>query len=196
VRESSPADLVQLDDVSWLRYLPSFVSTDVADAVVEQLLNESWEWDGGHGRKVSWYGSFRYTYTGSDHPPAQIPSCIADLLGPVSAAALGYDSSPYDGVLLNLYEDGNEWVGFHQDDEDSLDTSAPVGILSLLSTRTILFQAIERAHGVLALSLEPRSLLVVGGATQQYWKHAIPREPTCRTRRVSLTFRRGSAGPD
>lgn len=42
----------------------------------------------------------------------------------------------------------------------------------------------------LKLSLGPGDVMVMAGATQQLWQHAVPRRAVVREPRVSLTFRR------
>lgn len=96
----------------------------------------------------------------------------------------------FNSVLLNLYRDGRDSMGWHSDDEAELGTNPAIASLSLGETRIFAFR-----HKTLALeaprkiTLEHGSLLLMAGATQHHWRHAIARQAGARQARINLTFR-------
>jgi alkylated DNA repair dioxygenase AlkB len=141
-------------------------------------------------RLTSWHGDphARYRYSGRTFEPqpwtptlARVRERLVDVLG-----------VRFDGVLANWYRDGNDAMGWHSDDELELGPAAPHDVLvasvSLGTTRRFLLRA---KHGDTRheLALGGGDLLVMGGTTQQRWRHSVPRERTITTPRLNLTFR-------
>jgi alkylated DNA repair dioxygenase AlkB len=92
----------------------------------------------------------------------------------------------FNGVLLNLYRDGDDAVGWHADDEANL--GPVIASLSLGATRT--FSVRPRPAGEASpLPLAAGTLLVMDAPFQQEWQHAVLAEPEVREARLNLTFR-------
>jgi len=94
-------------------------------------------------------------------------------------------------VLVNYYSDGNDYIGFHSDDEEDLikiNDETIVVSLSFGVTREFLFshkyQCLKHK-----LYLDHGDLLIMRGKTQQYWKHSLPKRPRVNLSRYNLTFR-------
>jgi alkylated DNA repair dioxygenase AlkB len=101
-------------------------------------------------------------------------------------------------VLINRYRDGNDSMGYHADAEPELGPDPVVATLSLGGRRRFLLRRHGKNHGEapLALWLGAGSLLVMGGACQRHYRHAIPRDSAAEVReRISLTFRQLLAAP-
>lgn len=98
----------------------------------------------------------------------------------------------FNSVLLTLYRDGSDRLGWHADDEPELDPAGPIASLSLGAPRTFRLRprdprgnpaealAFELGHGDL-LSMEP--------PTQEHWLHQVPRRLRLGEPRLNLTFR-------
>lgn len=97
--------------------------------------------------------------------------------------------APFNSVLANLYRDGRDAMGWHSDDESELGPAPVIASVSLGTPRR--FALKHRRDPALrhALVLEPGSLLVMAGATQRHWKHALPRTAKPVGARINLTFR-------
>ena len=95
----------------------------------------------------------------------------------------------FNSVLLNLYRDQNDRMGFHSDNEPSLGLVPTVASLSYGATRTLIFKhkklkSLERKR----VPLTSGSLLL-RGPTQRNWDHGlIARAQPCGPR-INLTFR-------
>lgn len=95
----------------------------------------------------------------------------------------------FNAVLLNLYRDGQDSVGWHADDEPDLGPAPAIASLSLGSTRR--FSIRPRPHGQAQhIPLPPGTLLVMDPPFQQDWEHAILADPGVMSPRLNLTFRR------
>jgi alkylated DNA repair dioxygenase AlkB len=115
----------------------------------------------------------------------------------------------FNSVYCNLYRDGNgiiyiisiiDYIGYHSDDVRANDKGSPIASLSFGCTRKFYLKSKEDPNRVEKLSLENGSLLVsksfhsliklVGGDTQDHWKHSIPKELKIKEERINLTFRK------
>jgi len=140
-------------------------------------------------RLVCWYGDpgKSYTYSGIRLEPLPWTTALNAIRRHVESAA----ETQFNSVLLNLYRDENDSMGFHSDDEAELGLDPIIASVSLGSTRSLVFKSkhdktlrprrIPLAHG---------SLLLMSGKTQENWNHGIPRESGRLGPRVNLTFRR------
>jgi alkylated DNA repair dioxygenase AlkB len=168
-----------------------------AQAALERLLDElpfRQEEAHVHGarhpmpRLTCWLGDpeATYTYSGLRNEPLAWTPGAAQLRRQVEAA-LG---APFDSALANLYRDGNDRLGWHSDDEQELGEEPLIASLSLGATRTFrLKHRLRKDLEPVALELVSGSLLVMGGATQRCWLHAVPRRGLVREPRINLTFR-------
>ncbi|MEE8538503.1 MAG: alpha-ketoglutarate-dependent dioxygenase AlkB, partial [Woeseiaceae bacterium] len=96
----------------------------------------------------------------------------------------------FNGVLLNLYRDGQDSVGWHADNEPGLGPEPVIASLSLGAARRFqLKHRTDRTRRV-ALDLPHGSCLIMRGKTQQCWLHQLPKTYTKVGLRINLTFRR------
>ncbi|MCB0997794.1 MAG: alpha-ketoglutarate-dependent dioxygenase AlkB [Acidimicrobiales bacterium] len=98
-----------------------------------------------------------------------------------------YDK-PFDSIGFNLYRDGRDSVAWHADRERFEHEDPVVAIVSLGSPRP--FQ-IRRTGGGPAQSwlVGHGDLLVMGGACQHDWEHAVPKVAHAHGPRLSIMFR-------
>jgi alkylated DNA repair dioxygenase AlkB len=129
-----------------------------------------------------------YRYSGVRHAPHPWP----EVLAPVRAQLATLLGVAFDSVLANLYRDGADAMGWHADDEPELGPAPVIASLSLGATRRFAFKpkAGGLGGGRLSIQLPHGSLLVMRGATQANYLHAIPRTRRPVGPRINLTFRR------
>lgn len=138
-------------------------------------------------RKVAWVGDpdCCYTYSGlQKHPQPWTPELllIKNRLEAVCACE-------FNSCLLNFYQNGNEGMGWHSDDEKELDSATPIASLSLGGVRKFAFRhKLDKTDA--ALFLENGSLLIMHAPTQQYWNHSLLKTKTPVDARINLTFRK------
>jgi len=183
-------ELTPLRD-GWMRYWPQFLPAQDADQLFdalrrsvpwEQLRNRLWTFP----RLTAFVADVgvEYRYSGVRHTGSGWPADLSDVRRRIKRAAGG----PFNGVLLNLYRDGNDSMGRHADAELELGRNPLVASLSLGAVRTFVLRhtasrekrALELAHG---------SLLVMGGSLQHHWTHELPKTTELVGARINLTFR-------
>jgi alkylated DNA repair dioxygenase AlkB len=108
-------------------------------------------------------------------------------LPPLRAALEARYAVPFGGPALNYYRDGRDSVAPHGDRELRTLDCTLVAILTLGARRPFL---VRPRGGGSSIDLAPGSgdLLVMGGATQLHWEHAVPKVARCGPR-VSVSWR-------
>eukprot|EP01084_Bolivina_argentea_P160478 279450_1 len=107
----------------------------------------------------------------------------------------------FNFCLVNRYNNGNDKIGFHKDDEKDLINNSSIADVSFGAMRDIIFkhQDIVRNKNnnnmdfdqvkSVKIALKNGSLIVMRYPTNSYWYHSIPKRATVKNVRVSLTFR-------
>jgi alkylated DNA repair dioxygenase AlkB len=139
-------------------------------------------------RHVAWHGDpgASYTYSGTEHHP--LPWTPA--LDRVRNRVTGLTGVHFNAVLLNLYRDGRDGMGWHADDEPELGCNPVIASVSLGATRRFCLRHRRRKDLRLDVPLTHGSLLLMAGATQHHWVHALPKTTAAVGMRINLTFRR------
>ena len=138
-------------------------------------------------RRTAWFGDegASYTYSGitmTPHPWTPLLQSLRDVCEQNSGSA-------FNSVLLNLYRDGNDKMGWHADDEPELGTEPVIASLSLGATRKFRFRH-RVTKEVVECELPTGSLVVMSGLSQKCWVHEVPRQKRVNTPRINLTFRK------
>jgi alkylated DNA repair dioxygenase AlkB len=138
-------------------------------------------------RLVAWHGDpgAHYTYSGASHAPLPWTPALARIRARVQALV----SHEFNAVLLNLYRDGRDGMGWHADDEPELGLDPVIASVSLGATRRFCLRNRRRRERRMDLSLANGSLLLMSGATQHHWVHAVPKTTLPVGERINLTFR-------
>ncbi len=139
-------------------------------------------------RLTAWHGEAGavYTYSGLRNEPRP----FTDALGAMRARLEEELSTRFDSVLLNLYRHGQDSMGFHSDAEPELGRDPLIASVSLGAARRFVLRHRQRKdEPKVELLLEHGSLLVMGGALQHHWQHAIPKTRRPVGARINLTFR-------
>lgn len=138
-------------------------------------------------RLVAWHGdpSAHYTYSGTAH----VPRPWTPELQRVRERVQGLTGARFNAVLLNLYRDGRDGMGWHADDEPELGAEPMIASVSLGATRRFCLRHRGRKDRKLDLSLEHGCLLLMAGSTQRHWVHAVPKTTRPVGERINLTFR-------
>lgn len=194
-------DRTELPGDAWIDYDADWLPTARADALLRTLLADlPWEQrpivvfgrEIPQPRLIAWGGELPYRYSGQTLEPRPLTPVLASLLEEVSAAV----GAPFNHVLLNRYRDGRDRLGWHADDERELGPSPLIAALSLGAERRFTLHRKRRKKQKRSYRLAHGSLLVMGGACQHTWRHAVPGMAGVTDERINLTFRllRGPPG--
>ncbi|MBU3661937.1 MAG: alpha-ketoglutarate-dependent dioxygenase AlkB [Bacteroidetes bacterium] len=179
-----------------LYLLPNFLNAEDADIAYELLL-QNIKWKQYHikmfgkllaqPRLTAWHGSagLNYSYSGLNLAPEPFSKELLTLKAKIEQVG----SIQFNSVLLNLYRNERDSMGWHADDERELGINPVIASLSLGQTRK--FQVKHKLNKDLNLNLllTHGSLLLMKGEMQHYWQHAIPKSKNSCSQRINLTFR-------
>jgi alkylated DNA repair dioxygenase AlkB len=138
-------------------------------------------------RKVAWYGDQSYDYRYSGHSRIALPWSSEMLL--IRKKVEEICRTTFNSCLFNMYHNGSEGMGWHSDDENSLDPEAPIASLSLGASRRFLFRSKENPKAKKEIILEPGSILLMSAECQREWQHSLPVAAKVKEARINLTFR-------
>ncbi|MGQ4660259.1 alpha-ketoglutarate-dependent dioxygenase AlkB [Lysobacter sp. F6437] len=176
---------------------PDWLPPAAADALFAALRGEvTWEVHRIRmfGREVDsprlscWIGDpdAAYRYSGTRFEPHGWPAALRSIRNRLTDE-LGVD---FNSVLANLYRDGRDSMGWHSDDEPELGPTPVIASISLGAARRFVLKHRRAPDHKVALELGHGSLLLMSGATQRNYKHALPRTTRPVGERINLTFRR------
>jgi len=95
----------------------------------------------------------------------------------------------FSSVLLNLYRNERDGMGWHRDNEKELGPDPTIISLSFGQSRVFQFRRYKEKSKPILLELHTGSLLIMKGATNHYWEHRIPKTSQHLQPRINLTFR-------
>ena len=162
--------------------IPNFISN--SHLLFEQL-RSTVIWDERmKSRKTASYG-VAYNYS-QIHYPKQ--SMLPELKTMSLAIEKELGFLP-NNCLINYYPDGKSKMGFHSDQTEIMEKGTGVAIVSLGSTRSIVFRNSVIPSLKKEYELPSGSLFYMTAELQHTWQHAIPKTDT-HEGRISLTFRK------
>lgn len=126
-----------------------------------------------------------YTYSGVTHHGIPWTNQLLEVKKRVSKIA----EVEFNSLLLNLYRDGNDSIGFHSDAEPELGNNPIIASISLGSTRTFVMKHLKSKEKI-KYDLPHGSLLIMGGTSQHHWVHGVPKTKEQVDARINLTFRK------
>jgi alkylated DNA repair dioxygenase AlkB len=161
------------------------------------ILNELWELRPSEPNKITMYGKtidtprrFKvygktYKFNGmAEEAEETIPDLVLPYLNIINIMDNGYNS-----VLINWYEDGGEYIGYHSDKTDHLVPDSNIYGISFGSERIMRFKNKEDATTI-DFKLENNSIINMMGGCQSVFQHSIVQTKKVCGKRISLTFRK------
>ena len=139
-------------------------------------------------RLTAWYGDpgRSYRYSGIEMQPLAWIAPLVKIKSKVEEV-LGHD---FNSVLLNLYRDGKDSMGWHRDNEPELGDHPIIASVSLGEPRRFLMRLYSDHNVKQEVLLENSSLLIMKGETLTHWEHSIPKSKKVTASRINLTFRK------
>ncbi len=96
----------------------------------------------------------------------------------------------FNSVLLNLYRNGKDGVGWHSDRTENFGRDQIIASVSFGETRPFRLRHKTRKDiPVVEIPLTHGALLLMAGTTQTYWEHHIPKTAKNILPRINITFR-------
>jgi alkylated DNA repair dioxygenase AlkB len=141
-------------------------------------------------RLTSWHGDpgLAYAYSGRVFDPSPwTPELLA-----LRDAVREHTGTAYNSLLANWYRDGRDAMGMHADDEPELGPSREdvrIASISLGERRRFVIAPRRKDGERRVLELGEGDLLVMGGTTQRWFRHGVPRTARPVGARLNLTLR-------
>lgn len=190
-----PNTAIKLKDAE-LFYHPSFFCKEESDKIFKTLL-ETIEWKQDkiimYGKELllprlsAWYGdnNKQYTYSGIKLNPLPWTDELLLIKEKIEVEA----KVKFSSVLINRYRDGQDYVGWHTDSEKELGKNPIIGSVNFGATRKFQLRRIDDHKEKFEVELKHGTFLVMGGATQHFWQHQVPKTALKIGERLNLTFR-------
>lgn len=137
-------------------------------------------------RQVAWYGSSAFSYTYSGVTRMALP--FTGELETIRLLLQEETEGRFNSVLANRYFSGTDAMGWHRDNEPTLVPDATIASVSFGAARDFAFRHVHTGEKR-KVRLESGSLLLMGGACQRFWQHALLRTTRSGGERINLTFR-------
>lgn len=182
--------LLESEDVDW--------NTTDWKSVIPELVkwkNVLWQHDkvrmfGKHiplPRFSAWYGDNDkpYSYSGLTLQPKPWNTGLWYIKEKIETVA----NVKFNSVLLNWYRSGEDHISWHTDAEPELGKNPVIGSVNFGATRKFQLRRIDNNKEKIEIPLNHGTLLLMGGETQHYWQHSVPKEKTVDKTRINLTFR-------
>lgn len=175
----------------------SFISQSYADTLFRKLKKET-DWIQndilifGKKHKIprlnEWYGPIEMKYSNITFESKPMTHTVDEIREKIEHTT----NSSYNSVLINLYRNGNDSMGWHSDNERIYHPKASIASISLGGSRWMYFKKkIKKGLGkkTFKLRLDTGDLIVMKYPTQEILHHSIPKSSTDTDPRINLTFR-------
>lgn len=191
----APNPVIKLKDAELL-YHPSFFNKKESDRIFKTLL-ETIEWRQDkimmYGKELplprlsAWYGDRNkpYTYSGITLNPLPWTDELLQIKDKIEEAV----EVKFSSVLLNRYRDGQDYIGWHSDDEPELGKNPVIGSVNFGAPRKFQLRRMDNRKEKFEIELKHGSFLVMRGSTQHFWQHQVPKTSLKIGERLNLTFR-------
>ena len=143
-------------------------------------------------RSASYYGEYPYTYGSITHKARPISDNIY-LYKIANYLTVVLPEFNFNSGMVHKYENGDQFIPFHSDDEPDIMEDSLIVMVSLGATRFMCIQN-KANDDVTNVELQHGDVLVMTKLSQDYYRHSIPQE-FCDYARISVTFRFIKAKP-
>jgi alkylated DNA repair dioxygenase AlkB len=174
-----------------LKLWEHFFARDESDMYYKTLMAETpWKqeeitvYDKTHltPRMTVWYGKHRHT--------GKIERPLTATLQAIRNKVETETGIIFTSVLVNLYRDGKDGVGWHRDHDRELGPKPIVASVTFGETRPFeIRHKFRKDLGKIRIPLDHGSLLLMAGTMQHFWEHQVPKTAKIIKPRINLTFR-------
>jgi alkylated DNA repair dioxygenase AlkB len=190
-----PEKLTMPDAEVW--FYPQVFTTPESERLLTELINTTaWRHDKiklfgkefWQPRLSAWYADAgkSYRYSNLSLEPLPWTPAILEIKARVEATV----PHTFNSVLLNYYRHGQDSMGWHADNEPELGLNPVIASVSLGASRRFDLRHKHRKNvPKVSLDLTSGSILLMGGTTQHFWQHQLPKTARINEVRLNLTFR-------
>jgi alkylated DNA repair dioxygenase AlkB len=174
-----------------LKLWEHFFSREESDGFYKKLMEETpWKqeeitvYNKTHltPRMTVWYGKHRL--------PEKVERLLTPTLETIKHKVEDTTGIKFTSVLVNLYRDGKDGVGWHRDHDRELGPRPIVASVSFGETRPFeIRHKFRKELAKIKIPLDHGSLLLMAGTMQHFWEHQVPKTAKEIKPRINLTFR-------
>jgi alkylated DNA repair dioxygenase AlkB len=139
-------------------------------------------------RLTALYGDPKVRYGYSGIAMEALP--FTEVLEKIKVRLQEFTNQEFTHVLCNFYRDGQDSMGWHRDNEPVLGRNPTIASLTFGATRSFQLRPYGKKEPKLNLELSHGSLLLMGGESQHFWEHQLPKTKKVLAPRINLTFRK------
>ena len=139
-------------------------------------------------RTLAYYGEVPYRYGHISHEirPFSSNPYLCEILKHAKSVLPGLD---FNSVLVTKFNNGNDFLGFHSDNEVEIQDKSFIATISLGKSRAIKFKPLlPDVRTVTTISPKHGSLYVMTSESQSFFQHSVPPD-TSTSPRLSITLR-------
>ncbi len=139
-------------------------------------------------RLTALYGDPKVRYGYSGIAMEALP--FTEVLEKIKIRLQEFTNQEFTHVLCNFYRDGQDSMGWHRDNEPVLGKNPTIASLTFGATRSFQLRPYGKKEPKLNLELSHGRLLLMGGESQHFWEHQLPKTKKVLAPRINLTFRK------
>jgi alkylated DNA repair dioxygenase AlkB len=179
-----------------LEIIEAFYDTAGCERIYRRLLHEQ-QWPDNRyavaGRQFTlprlqtWHADpgIRYSYSNNLLETRSWTPLLSDIRARVES----FLNFSFNSVLVNLYRNGDDYVGWHADNEAELGLQPFIASLTFGADRQFAFRHKKSSENGQVL-LRSGTLLIMQPDFQQHWVHSVPIDKSVTQGRINLTFRK------
>jgi alkylated DNA repair dioxygenase AlkB len=138
-------------------------------------------------RRIAFFGDPNISYKYSNQKMNLIPWTAT--LDSLKCKINEFTGVYYNSVLVNFYRDGEDYMGWHSDNEPELGVNPHICSLSLGQERDFILRLKENHATKIKIKLQSGDLLLMEDKIQSLWQHSLPKRKRAYKERINLTFR-------
>jgi len=190
-------------NITFLEYIDNVLPQGLYDNLIHEITSyDDWKYGKTNKNKIidrqqKWYHhdkepfckEWKHSYDRwLSHDYTQILTDTESYINTVVNQVIptGVEIPKYNSILVNKYQDGSCFIPKHKDNPLSFGTTPTIGLLSLGCDREFVLKNTDRSY---SYKLKDNSLLIMAGASQQYYTHELLKDPSIKECRYSLSFR-------
>jgi alkylated DNA repair dioxygenase AlkB len=179
-----------------IEVVEAFYDSAESERIYQRLLHEQ-DWPDNRynvaGRQLTlprlqtWHADPGISYSYSNNLLQTRP--WTPLLSEIRARLETYLNFAFNSVLVNLYRNGGDYVGWHADNEPELGEQPFIASLTFGAERQFAFRH-KKSSEQGQIALLNGTLLIMRPDFQHHWLHSVPVDQNQSDGRINLTFRK------
>lgn len=145
-------------------------------------------------REIPWAREQMWMYDRTVEVPRLVASYLPGESLPAALAAMQTHvgdllGERFNSIGLNYYRRASDSVAWHNDHAGELVAQPVIALVSLGCVREMRVRSKSRPRRTFSCDLDPGSVFVMSGRSQEFWEHHVPKCSRATDERISVAFR-------